>query len=107
MGTFQHAHVAKTIVFTGFLVDFRGVAFAPQKWAKWSRRSTKMASECPVMVQIVSTKQEPTTIEWRLQTYHVDTNTQVGDRKHLACIELAFGLLLVGFQLTVNLPFAY
>ena len=31
LGTFQQAHVAKTIVFTMFFVDFRGVAFAPQK----------------------------------------------------------------------------
>ena len=31
LGTFQQAHVAKTIGFTMVLVDFRGVAFAPQK----------------------------------------------------------------------------
>ena len=35
LGTFQQAHVAKTIVFTVFLVDFRGVAFTPTKWTKW------------------------------------------------------------------------
>ena len=38
MGTLQQAHVAKTIVFTMVSVDFRGVAFAPQKWSKCSRR---------------------------------------------------------------------
>ena len=43
LGTFQQAHAAKTIVFTKFLVDFRGVAFAPTNWTKWSKVSVKMA----------------------------------------------------------------
>ena len=41
LGTFQQAHVAKTILFTMFFVEFRGVAFTPQKWTKWSRRSRR------------------------------------------------------------------
>ena len=53
LDTFQQAHVAKTLVFTMFLVDFGGVAFAPKKWAKWSRRWVKLGPGPPVLVQIV------------------------------------------------------
>jgi len=53
LGAFQQAHVAKTQVFTIDFVDFRGVAIAPQKWAKWSRRWVKLGQDSPVRVQIV------------------------------------------------------